>query len=447
MPDLAISSATLLTGATIASVDLIPVLDVSAAAGSKGSRITVDELFTGRTLLNGAATGLTSLGIRSTGAAFDLTLASDEVLTAGRTLKFNVGNADRTLTIPATGTAALLGTANSFTAGQTIAPSSAATCLTLTGGTVTTSNPLISATQTWNAGAVTFTGLFLNVTSTASAAASLLMNLQVGGTTALSVRKDGSITCMSGGGYFSALGSVLYLGSNGANFGGELMLNWSAAVVAVKSSFAYAWSSDSTSYGTRDLFLVRKAAATLQLGQDAAGVTNQTFTAANRITSDGVGANLTIAPGNGRGDVGGTLYLATYSTEGAGTPGTLTNRLSIDTAGNISVVQSNTRLDYNDTLIFYRQGSGNVLTFGNGVLEFADAVNMSFNTSTGTKIGTGSSQKLAFWNATPISQPTTGYSTATFSAGSSNISDNTATWDGYTIGSVVGALRGMGLLA
>lgn len=49
--DLAISSAALLTGATISSVDLIPVLDVSAAVGSKGSQITVAELFTGRTLL------------------------------------------------------------------------------------------------------------------------------------------------------------------------------------------------------------------------------------------------------------------------------------------------------------------------------------------------------------------------------------------------------------
>jgi len=47
-----------------------------------------------------ALTALTGLGIRSTGAAFDLTLASSEVLTAGRTLSFNVGDAARTLTIP-----------------------------------------------------------------------------------------------------------------------------------------------------------------------------------------------------------------------------------------------------------------------------------------------------------------------------------------------------------
>ena len=38
-------------------------------------------------------------------------------------------------------------------------------------------------------------------------------------------------------------------------------------------------------------------------------------------------------------------------------------------------------------------------------LTFADALNIVFNATTGTKIGTGATQKLAFWNATPIVQP------------------------------------------
>lgn len=37
-------------------------------------------------------------------------------------------------------------------------------------------------------------------------------------------------------------------------------------------------------------------------------------------------------------------------------------------------------------------------------LTFADAVNIAFNTTTGTKIGTGTTQKLGFYNATPIAQ-------------------------------------------
>ena len=64
----------------------------------------------------------------------------------------------------------------------------------INGGTVTTSSPVFDAAQTWNASGTTFTGLRLNVTDTASASASLLMDLQVGGTSRFNVRKNGSTT-------------------------------------------------------------------------------------------------------------------------------------------------------------------------------------------------------------------------------------------------------------
>ncbi len=38
-------------------------------------------------------------------------------------------------------------------------------------------------------------------------------------------------------------------------------------------------------------------------------------------------------------------------------------------------------------------------------MTFSDAVNIVLNGTTGTKIGTATTQKLAFWNATPIVQP------------------------------------------
>lgn len=41
-------------------------------------------------------------------------------------------------------------------------------------------------------------------------------------------------------------------------------------------------------------------------------------------------------------------------------------------------------------------------------LVFTDARDISFGGSTGTKIGTATNQKFAFWNATPIAQPTSG---------------------------------------
>jgi hypothetical protein len=46
-----------------------------------------------------ALTGLTGLAIRSTGAAFDMTFATAEVLTAGRTLSWVLGDAARTITL------------------------------------------------------------------------------------------------------------------------------------------------------------------------------------------------------------------------------------------------------------------------------------------------------------------------------------------------------------
>jgi hypothetical protein len=43
-------------------------------------------------------------------------------------------------------------------------------------------------------------------------------------------------------------------------------------------------------------------------------------------------------------------------------------------------------------------------TFANDLLTFADQVNIAFNTSNGTKIGTATGQKIGFWNAAPVEQ-------------------------------------------
>ena len=40
-----------------------------------------------------------------------------------------------------------------------------------------------------------------------------------------------------------------------------------------------------------------------------------------------------------------------------------------------------------------------------GTQTYANAINLVFNTTTGTKIGTGTTQKIGFWNAAPVVQP------------------------------------------
>lgn len=73
---------------------LTPTIDPDGSPATK--RISVLNLFKGRTL-----SATMALGIRSTGAAFDLQIKSTEVLTADRALTIVLGDAARTLTIGA----------------------------------------------------------------------------------------------------------------------------------------------------------------------------------------------------------------------------------------------------------------------------------------------------------------------------------------------------------
>ena len=80
-------------------------------------------------------------------------------------------------------------------------------------------------------------------------------------------------------------------------------------------------------------------------------------------------------------------------------------------------------------------------------LTISDTMNFVFATGTGTKFATATNQKMGFWNTAPIVQPTTAGGAATFVTNTSLIANDSATFDGYTIGQVVKALRNMGLLA
>jgi len=62
-------------------------------------------------------------------------------------------------------------------------------------------------------------------------------------------------------------------------------------------------------------------------------------------------------------------------------------------------------------------------------------------------LGNATTNKIGFWNKTPIVQPTTGIAAATFVTNTSGILNDSATFDGYTIGQIVKALRNVGILA
>lgn len=132
MPDLPIASAATLNHTTIASGDLFPVLDISAASGSKGSKITFGELFNG---------------------------------------------------VP------LLGAANVFTGANTFAS-----------GTITTNQPAVNVTQTWNNAAVGFKAMFFNITTTAADYINTaLMEFQRNGSTVFKMDHAGSMSWTGAG--------------------------------------------------------------------------------------------------------------------------------------------------------------------------------------------------------------------------------------------------------
>lgn len=92
-----------------------------------------------------------------------------------------------------------------------------------------------------------------------------------------------------------------------------------------------------------------------------------------------------------------------------------------------------------------------ILSGGN--LQFADAINIVFNATTGTKIGTATTQKLAFYNSAPIAQPSSTGETVGFTAGGGTTVTDASTFTGnvgtkaYRISDIVKHLKNLGLIA
>lgn len=210
--------------------------------------------------------------------------------------------------------------------------------LDIQAGTVTTNTtPALNLTQTWNAAGVTFTGLRFNATDTASASASLLLDLQVGGVSQFSVTKAGlatigSIVTPNGGSNtvtiqssFSTTTAFNFVAWNGASIG------WASGAFVNNSS-------------TPDTILRRAAAASLQLGAadvdgspvaQTLGVQSVTAT----TTSNNVaGANLTIAGsrGSGSGAGGSIIFQVAPAGSSGNTRNALVTQLQINGAGGIT---------------------------------------------------------------------------------------------------------------
>jgi len=127
-------------------------------------------------------------------------------------------------------------------------------------GTVTASTPL-SVTQTWNGSGVTFTGIQANITDTASASGSYLIDLQTSGTSRFAVTKTGSIYFGSGANSGiivpNSLGGIAhYVESN-------LAFHVSSSGISLSNAGGLVWSSNAVANQIREVGIFRDSSNTL----------------------------------------------------------------------------------------------------------------------------------------------------------------------------------------
>lgn len=152
----------------------------------------------------------------------------------------------------------------------------AGTGLQIAAGTATTAVQALDLTQTWNAGGVTFTGIKLNVTNTASAAASMLIDLQRGGTSQFKVLYDGTTTATGTitGANLATTGATNANRFNANDSGvNRILLNNTVNFIDQTSAGVHAWSSTTDATGSKDTSLSRISAGALGVGTGAAGST------------------------------------------------------------------------------------------------------------------------------------------------------------------------------
>jgi hypothetical protein len=344
----------------------------------------------------------------------------------------------------------------------TATPPAGSTALTLTGGTVTASVPVMSVTQTWNNAAGSFTTAEMRTSVTAGNGYLFRLFAGASGTTErFRIASDGEVN--SGAVQFTIAGAGGGLSSPNFSIGNGN--HWRSG-----SNGALVWTDTANNAfaGTNDLFLRRDAAGTLaqyngtnaqtfriyntftdvsnyeraalrwnsnilELTTEAAGTgslraiyigqsdNNITTVIARRTTFDGNGTGLFCSPPANQCSIGAYLHSVR----------TLSNSVQIfaqNSAGSSSI--AHIRCDSGLIRLFTDsssstahpafKNSGSTLQVrvandsgfapvecagltlnGNLTASTRDIVT---DTTTGTKIGTGTTQKIGFFNATPVVQ-------------------------------------------
>jgi hypothetical protein len=297
----------------------------------------------------------------------------------------------------------------------------------LTGDTLTASAPVLNLAQTWNNGAVTFTGVKLNATDTASNAASLLMDLQVGATNKFKIDKAGNVFVGNPAAGFTntgiiALGAAFGTAGGSSNvIAGEQLVFYSSNTkvgeyvfstrLKNNSAFTYEWSSTGASTGATDLTIRRRGTANLQLGDaDAASPVAQTLSVQSIVAGQTNASaalypfTITGAQGTGSG-AGGSIVFQVAPAGGSGSAqNALVTALTIGSDRSVAFGVSNGYISGNipSTTLYFSPSGG--VNFGFGLFE---------NVGFGRSVRLDSTLALAWNSGGPSSGADIGLSRAT----------------------------------
>jgi hypothetical protein len=276
---------------------------------------------------------------------------------------------------------------------------------TISGATVTTSQPVLNLAQTWSASGVKFTGLNFNAIDTTSNAASCLIDLQVGGTSKFVVDKAGRIRGDS------STNVQAYISFDSTAGGGPIIGNVATGLVTFAIPFGYIGvhlcntvpfgfvSTANASSGTLDTILTRRGAANLRLGNaDTTGTTAPTpqFLSAqswlSSTTFNQTGANFTIDGSQGTGTgAGGSIVFRVAPAGGTsnGVQNGLSAALTINTTGQVTISGQGTN---NNALIITDASAATKIVLG----VPAAAGNLIYASSTGDAVFRGANANMLF---------------------------------------------------
>lgn len=328
---LTISSAATLTAATIAAGDLFPLLDVSAAAGSQGSKITLTEL----ALSVSASLGLGTIA----------TQAANNVSISG-------------------GSATLTGVLSTSVAGAVSAPAFRITGAPYSGGTATTTKPLAlieptGATSTaWNTA-----GTLLGVNS-ASGFAGRLVDFQANGVSQISVDYTSGL-------YLRGIQALSYGDANTLLIGATSV---AARLTGTERLWVTGGIGFASSYASNLVAYLHVTANTFQFGATSA-------TPAAQCIKGPAGSGTNIA--------GGKLQLCPGQSTGSATPATLVFQgTAAGSSGSTAQSFVDVMTIVNSTLV--RLESGVALRLGNAAVAATPAASHTLT----VQDSTGATYKL-----------------------------------------------------